>query len=424
MVAEPRLVLPARLEAVRRTGLLGTGAEEPFDRLARLAAELLGTPFAFVTIVDERRSFWKSCVGVASADPAERQNAAGDSLCQYVIETDQPVIIGDARLNPMTARNPSIESMGVIAWAGFPVRSPDGHVLGTFCVVDTKPRVWREDQVRILEVLAYAASGEVALRMQADEARRVAADSALLAATLQESLLPGRLPDVEGLDVAATYVPGGTGVEVMGDFYDLVPNPAGWSVFAGDVAGKGAVAARTTALARYTLRASALRQSSPALVLTDLDRALRQWFDDAKTVGFVTVACAALRREGGRFRVRLSLAGHPHGYIRRADGEVQALGEPGTLLGCLPKLSLSVQESLLGPGDTLILYTDGLTEAHNSAGEMLGDAGLRRLVASLDSSGATGLTHQLRDRVMAYADGNAHDDIAVIAVQVIGESSG
>lgn len=110
---------PARLAAVRRTGLLDTGPEEAFDRLTRLAATLLGTPYAFVTVVDETRSFWKSCIGVSSTDPAERQNAVGDSFCQYVIGMDAELIVGDAEADPRTRDNPSIELMGVHAWAGF-----------------------------------------------------------------------------------------------------------------------------------------------------------------------------------------------------------------------------------------------------------------------------------------------------------------
>ena len=118
------LILPERLDAVRRTGLLDTGPEEPFDRLTRLACELLGTPFGFVTVVDERRSFWKSCTGITSTEVADRQNPVGESFCQYIIATDAPVIIDDARLDPMTRDNPSITSMGVIAWAGFPGAVP------------------------------------------------------------------------------------------------------------------------------------------------------------------------------------------------------------------------------------------------------------------------------------------------------------
>lgn len=157
-----------RLAAVRSTGLLDTGPEEPFDQLARLAKRLLGTPFAFVTVVDDRRSFWKSCVGVSGG---ARENPVGESFCQYVVTSGEPLVLGDVRGDAMTRENPSISSMGVVAWAGYPVRTPDGQVLGTFCVVDTVPRVWSGDDRELLATLAGAASTEVALRLTAAEAR-------------------------------------------------------------------------------------------------------------------------------------------------------------------------------------------------------------------------------------------------------------
>jgi hypothetical protein len=203
---------PARLAAVGRTGLLDTGPEEQFDRLARLAATLLGTPFAFVTIVDDTRSFWKSCIGVDSTDPAARQNTVEQSFCKYVIGADTELIVPDTRADERTRDNPSIDLMGVAAWAGFPIRSPNGLVLGTFSAADTFVRDWTPHDVELLRTLSHAASGEIALREALDEANAAAeraeyaaAQAAELAHTLQESLLPDRLPPIPGVQVAARY---------------------------------------------------------------------------------------------------------------------------------------------------------------------------------------------------------------------------
>ena len=166
----PEVFDPKRLLAVYATGLLDTAAEENFDRLAGLAAMLLHAPYAFVTVVDETRSFWKSCIGIESDDPADRQNRVEDSFCQYVIGTGEPLIIGDAAADPRTATNPSIKSMGVAAWAGYPLLGPKGDVLGTFCVVDTVVREWSEQDVHVLATLAAAASAEIALRDAASSA--------------------------------------------------------------------------------------------------------------------------------------------------------------------------------------------------------------------------------------------------------------
>lgn len=163
------LTRPERLAAVDATRLLDTGADEAFDRLARLAGALLKVPFAFVTVVDGSRSFWKSCIGVDATDLLDRQNPVEESFCQYVIHIDEPLIVGDARLNEVTRQNPSIEKMGVIAWAGYPLRSIDGHVLGTFCVVDTVVRDWTSEEVEILGALAGAVEGEIRLRIMLDQ---------------------------------------------------------------------------------------------------------------------------------------------------------------------------------------------------------------------------------------------------------------
>jgi sigma-B regulation protein RsbU (phosphoserine phosphatase) len=183
----PEVLAPRRLLAVHETGLLDTGPDEAFDRLARLATKLLDVPYAFVTIVDESRSFWKSCIGVDATALSDRQNPVEESFCQYVINTDEALVVGDARMNPMTSTNPSIEKMGVLAWAGYPLRSRGGEVLGTFCVVDTTAREWTEDEVEVIASLAGAVEGEIRLRVLLDEAA-AAADRAHDAAALRDRL--------------------------------------------------------------------------------------------------------------------------------------------------------------------------------------------------------------------------------------------
>ncbi|AGZ41724.1 protein serine phosphatase with GAF(s) sensor(s) [Actinoplanes friuliensis DSM 7358] len=407
------LTLPGRLDAVRRTGLLDTGPEEPFDRLTRLACELLDAPFGFVTVVDERRSFWKSCVGITSNELADRQNPVGESFCQYIIATDEPVIIGDARLDPMTRDNPSIESMGVIAWAGFPVRSPDGFVLGSFCVVDSRPRQWTAQDLRTLEVLSHAAGGEVALRVAADAASREADDARAaadryqqLALTMQESLLPRDLPTIDGLDLAAAYRLGGD--DVLGDFYDAVQTPTGWALFLGDVAGRGAQAARTSALAKYTLRAGALRASSPAIVLTELDSALHRWYAETTAPGFVTCAYLSLRASEGGFVARICTAGHPAAFIRRADGSVEAFGQPSSPLGILPRLSIRIDETELRPGDLLVLRTDAPID----------DAALRAGLGTGPADHAQAVADTLLDHMLQATETPIRDDTVVVALRI------
>ncbi|MFD6417702.1 GAF domain-containing protein [Streptomyces sp. NPDC060194] len=133
---------PARLAAVRATGLLDTPGEEVFDDLASLASRITGTGRAFVTLVDADRSFWKACVGagIDADDVADRQNPAGESFCYHLVGLDgKPFVVEDAAADPRTAGHPSIGPMNIGAWAGYPILDADGHVLGNFCVIDDAP---------------------------------------------------------------------------------------------------------------------------------------------------------------------------------------------------------------------------------------------------------------------------------------------
>ena len=426
----------SRLAAVEATGLVATGSEEAFDRLTRLAALLLDAPLAFVTVVDTTRSWYKSCVGLAP--DAERFAAVEESFCQYVVASKAPLILDDARADARTRDNPAITGMGMVAWAGFPIQAAGGQILGTFCVVDTVPRRWSARDALVLETLAAAASGEIALRAalaaeaqaraeadsraaEASELARLVAElgdrSAALARTLQQSLLPPVLPDVPGLEVAARYQPA-EGEEVVGDFYDVFKAArASWCVVMGDVCGKGPEAATVTALAHYTLRAAASGSVSPARVLGRLNTALLQQRPGDER--FLTVALANLRLvTGGGVRATLASGGHPPPLLRRGDGSVAEACRPGMALGMFDKPPLFDTRLALAAGDSLVFYTDGVTEARRGHDE-LGLEGLSRLVASAaPGSSAAHLAAYVEAHVGEYRDGLPRDDTAILVVQV------
>src|SRR5258708_22361178 len=266
-----------------------------------------------------------------------------------------------------------------MAWAGFPVRDPDGGAVGALCAADHAARPWSSSDVRVLADLAQVASGEVALRA----ALRLGPERALVARTLQQILLPPRLPEIPGVQVAARYRAGGTGAEVLGDFYDVFPSVRGsWGLVVGDVCGSGIAAAKSTALARYTLRGEALRQARPSLILAGLNQAMLDWpADDPR---FLTAIYATVRPRLAVTSVRVSSAGHPLALIRRADGRVRAAGQPGTLLGLFPDLDLHDTRLMLRAGDSMILFTDAVTEAPSHINrELYGHDRLKELIAGL-----------------------------------------
>ena len=154
---------PARLEALRRTGLLDSAPDPSFDRHARLAAEVLNAPVALVSLVDEDRQFLKSCVGVDEPAASERETPLSHSFCQHAVAQREPLVVNDAREHPVLKTNPAITELGTIAYAGVPLIDADGHALGTLCVIDNRPRQWSKRQVELLVDLAASVVNEITL---------------------------------------------------------------------------------------------------------------------------------------------------------------------------------------------------------------------------------------------------------------------
>lgn len=152
-----------RLAALERTGLLDAPAEEPFDRLTRLATRLLKTPVALVSLVDRDRQFFMSAVGLSEPWRTTRQTPLTYSFCKYAVALDEPLIIGDTRKDPSYRDNPAVRELAVVAYAGIPLNLA-GHALGAFCVMDNQPRSWSYDDVQTLRDLAGCAMREIELR--------------------------------------------------------------------------------------------------------------------------------------------------------------------------------------------------------------------------------------------------------------------
>ena len=234
------------------------------------------------------------------------------------------------------------------------------------------------------------------------------------ARTLQSSLLPPGLPNIDGVELAARYRAAGEGNEVGGDFYDVFAWDEAWAVVIGDVCGKGPDAAAITALARYTVRAVTLHEHTPSATLQTLnDAMLRQLSGDQ----FCTVALGRVEPlEGGRFRVTLSLGGHPPPLVLRASGGVEALAQQGTLLGVVDHPRLEDSEHVLEEGDTLLLYTDGVTEARVRSWE-LGEQGLVSLLKGCAGQAAAEIVESIERAVVGVQAGDPRDDIALLALR-------
>jgi serine phosphatase RsbU (regulator of sigma subunit) len=222
------------------------------------------------------------------------------------------------------------------------------------------------------------------------------------------------LPAIPGLEVAARFRAAGTG-DVGGDFYDLFEvGDGGWALVVGDVCGKGPDAAAVTALARYTIRAGAMQRSYPSHILSLLNDALLRQRTGAD---FCTVAL-------GRFDIRpegailvLASGGHPLPLLLSADGEVKPIGRPGSLLGVLDEPDLRDEAVELDPGDSVVFYTDGVTEAGAPLRILEPDA-LEALVAAGHGLEPAALAARIERAAAEATGGELRDDIAILVARV------
>ena len=262
-------------------------------------------------------------------------------------------------------------------------------------------------------------------RQAAEEARKQAeADRARLQdalAVLQQSLLPDTLPEVPGVETAAYYHTAHVD-RLGGDFYDVFPiDGKRFGFFLGDVCGKGPQAAALTSLTRYTLRAAALHDPDPVSALTTLNKVLHERYAGSGDPRYCTAVFGTLEPDGDAgVSVRLASGGHPPAITVRADGTADFLPTPGGLLvGILPSAPFTVATTALAPGDTLLLYTDGITEARTGEGRtsLYGDEALLAFAADQAGTAPSAVIQALSDLLRSFGDG-LDDDTALLALGV------
>jgi hypothetical protein len=238
-----------------------------------------------------------------------------------------------------------------------------------------------------------------------------------IAQTLQASLLPAALPTLPGVEMAARFRPAQRGLEVGGDFYDVYETGGGsWAVVVGDVCGKGPEAAGVTALARHTLRALAAVEHAPSRILTLLNETL---LTEHPAAEFCTAAYARIDHGDDGARLTMCSAGHPLPLLLRTDGTVESVGRPGLLLGVQADPPLIDYTVAIGPGDALILYTDGLTDAY--APDSARDADdVASALATCAGRSAAVIADHIEHAALDDDMRQPRDDVALVVVRLTG----
>jgi PAS domain S-box-containing protein len=393
--------------------------QETLERVAHLVVPQLAD-WCAIDVVTERGGLRR--VALVHADP-ERARLGRELNERYppdldeatglgaVLRSGEPVVFERITDEMLAAGAQDDEHLRLVRGIGMrsallvPMRV-GAQVTGVISLVTAESgRAFGTDDVAFFMQLAVLAAAAV-------ENARQYTERTTASLTLQRSLLPESLPDMPGWRTACWYEPGLPGVEVGGDFYDIFPAGEAYMAVLGDVTGKGVQAAALTALARHTARAASLFDSHPVAVLTLLNRVLR----DHPAPAFLTAVCARLENGG---LVTVAVAGHPLPLRAPAAGGAMPIGRHGLLLGASEDPGWTEAPVRLVPGDTLLFYTDGVTDTEGAAGRF-GEERLARLVADAPRDPGE-LLETLKSALRDFQAGVVADDRAVLALQYVGE---
>ncbi|MGI8814177.1 MAG: SpoIIE family protein phosphatase [Pseudonocardia sp.] len=284
-----------------------------------------------------------------------------------------------------------------------------GRPVGVLAVGRRVERTHSPEDVTIIADIARRAA------LAIDNAQRAEQHSATSRA-LQQALLPRALPSTAGIEFAAAYVPGGALTEVGGDFYDVVPVAGGgWLAAIGDVCGKGARAASRTSLVRDVLRVLFRDRGSLVSTISSLNEVMLEAGDPAQ---FCTLAAATISRStpSGGLTAELVLAGHPQPVLLHAGGGVELVGRFGTAIGLVDRIELTRTAHTVSPGDTLLFYTDGVTERRRG-NDQFGSERLLEVAGGCTGMSAERTVSAVRTAVEAFSPDERYDDIALLAIR-------
>jgi serine phosphatase RsbU (regulator of sigma subunit) len=311
-----------------------------------------------------------------------------------------------------------LAELGVDGVAIFPLQAR-GRLVGALGFGNGPGRTFAAADVELAKAVASRAAVIV------DNARLFHQQSGV-ARALQDSLLPGSLPSIPGIELGARYRAAGQGFDVGGDFYDAFQADANWWIVAvGDVCGHGVEAAATTGLVRHTIRSAAMGGVMPSAVLTHLNEMLlragaeRDARDDDRvpvSPGFCTVLVGAVQPTDRGVDIILCAGGHPLPLVRRTGGRVEPVGVPGTLLGVTRELRLSDSVVHLDPGEVMVCYTDGLAD-RRSGRRTFGEEGIVKAIYQGMGMTADNQARLIESEAVAFVDEEPTDDMAVLVLR-------
>jgi hypothetical protein len=323
-----------------------------------------------------------------------------DGLPQLVPDIP-PELLDEAIEDP--EQRELLRSVGMRSVVIVPMTAASGDPIGVVSFINAESgRVFTENDLGLCWELGRRAGIAV-------ENARLYTERTLIAHTLQRALLPPALPDIPGFALSALYRPAGEENWVGGDFYDAFAVRDGWVTAVGDVAGRGAQAASLTAFTRHVFRTAAQLHDDPLDAVAFLNRQLH----DRPGQALCTLCCVHLRVRGAETEATVVCGGHPLPYVVRQAGVAEPVGSWGTMLGAWPQGGWSRTTTTLAPGDVLVLYTDGVTDA-TSGEERYGEERLRAALA--EARDPEDALRRIADGLADFETGEQADDTAALAI--------
>ncbi len=334
-------------------------------------------------------------------------------LLAAAVQGGKPLVVDDvlrwARTSEARAPYGHLEGGGLIrSWLVLPIGDEAGGGHGAMVLGHPEPHRFDHRRNRLATGVGQHLAGALDRSHAERERYRVAR-------VLQETLLPPVMPEVPGVGLAARYRAAGAANVVGGDFYDVFEVDGGaWALVLGDVSGVGPEAAAITGQARYTIRAVARDEPTPSGVLRRLNSAIGGRSDDR----FCTAVYLRMQPSSTGVEVVLSRGGHPPPLVLRDDGRVEAMDcSAGLPLGMFPDAEVSDVSCTLGPGDAIVLYTDGVIEARDTGGDQYGQDRLEALLETCAGRTADGIARRIELAAMDFQGDTASDDVAIVVAR-------
>ena len=409
--AEATALQLRNVQQIVDTGLADLSLDDLLEVLLGRLRDAVRADAIEALLVDESGSFLevRADLGLPDRQPGDVTFATTEGLAGQTLREGRMLELRQVTADAGVSRAMAATASSLVA---VPLQG-GGRPLGVLMLgASDEERAVEPADIEMLELAAERLGTAIDRALAFDRERRIAS-------VLQTSLMPGPLPDVPGLSVATRYRPAGVGHRVGGDFYDVFATVGDrYVAMVGDVRGKGPEAAARTALVRFTARALARREPSPAALLGELNRAMLE--EGGRDHRHCSVVYAAFEHAGAddTMTVELASGGHPPPLVLREGGAVESIELPGSLVGLFSEAEHRDMRIDLADGDLMLFYTDGVTEARRN-GELYGEERLAGLLGGCRGMQPDEVADRVESAVEEYTEGPLMDDLAIVAVRVV-----